>query len=173
MKKLLIVAVVALAFAGCKKKKTEVTTGSDMGSGSSMAGSSMAGSSMAGSSMAGSGSDMAGSGSSMAGSGSDSGSAGSGSAAAGSGSGAPDMASLPVDEEGKRNWDCKKACKLVFDCKSKSSADLHDAKGCEQDCTSLAKDKDGRYNRGAAMGAGFYTCANKAADCDALKKCDL
>ena len=94
-----MVVVAALAFTGCKKKKTEDTgtasgdvTASGADTGSSMAGSSMAGSSMAGSASGGTmaGSDRAGSasggtmaGSDMAGSASGGTMAGSGSAATG------------------------------------------------------------------------------------------
>ena len=171
-------ALCALCAMGCKKKPAEPpATGSGSGSGSAMAAGS--GSAMA----AGSGSAMAagsgsaadtGSGSAMA-AGSGSGSAmapdsgsGSGSAMAGSGSSA-DTAPA-ADPEGSRHWNCKKDCKLALKCKS--AADFHDLKECEQDCTSLAKDKDGRYARGSAESAAYYTCVDKASDCAGVKKCD-
>ncbi|MBV8757169.1 MAG: hypothetical protein JO257_07845, partial [Deltaproteobacteria bacterium] len=64
-----------------------------------------------------------------------------------------------VDPEGHRNWDCKAICKRAVDCKATSGMD---SKACVQDCDSLAKDKDGRYARGAGESARFYTCVAKA-----------
>ena len=173
-------ALCALCAIGCKKKAAETPAagaGSGSGSGSAMvAGSGSAESgSGSGSTEAGSGSAMAGSGSAMAGSGSaeaGSGSAmaGSGSAMAGSGSAGDTASTPPADPEGARHWSCKKDCKLALECKS--AADFHDLKECEQDCASLAKDKDGRYARGSAESAAYYTCIDKAGDCAGVKKCD-
>jgi hypothetical protein len=67
-----------------------------------------------------------------------------------------------VDPEGHRNWDCKAVCKRAIDCKAMT--DLKQS-ACEQDCTSLAKDKDGRYERGAGESARFYTCVAKSEKC--------
>ena len=93
-----------------------------------------------------------------------------GSAMAGSGSAADTGSAPPADPEGSRHWNCKKDCKLALKCKS--AAGFHDLKECEQDCTSLAKDKDGRYERGAAEGVPWYTCMDKVSDCAGVKKCD-
>ena len=167
----MVCALSLLVAVGCKKKPSEPApaAGSGSGSGSAVMGSGSAtteagsgsgsGSAMAGS---GSGSAMAGSGSAMAGSGSAEGSAGSGSAAA--------TEKPAVDPEGSRHWNCKKDCKLAVSCKS--AAGFHNAKECEQDCDHLAKDKDGRYERGSAMGPGYYTCIDKVTDCAGIKKCD-
>lgn len=73
-----------------------------------------------------------------------------------------------VDPEGHRNWDCKAICKRAVDCKATSGMD---SKTCEQDCTSLAKDKDGRYERGAGESARFYTCVAKATTCPDTLAC--
>ncbi|HSN29208.1 MAG TPA: hypothetical protein VLT45_23125 [Kofleriaceae bacterium] len=67
-----------------------------------------------------------------------------------------------VDPEGHRNWDCKAICKRAVDCKATSGMN---EKTCEQDCTNLAKDKDGRYERGAGESARFYTCVAKSEKC--------
>ncbi|MGE5183355.1 MAG: hypothetical protein ACM31C_14895 [Acidobacteriota bacterium] len=154
--------VCALCALGCKKKASEPAAGSgSAGSGSAMmagSGSAMAGSG-SGSAMAGSGSAMAGSGSAME---------GSGSAMAGSGSSAA-AEPAAADPEGKRNWSCPKTCKLALKCKS---ATFKNEKECDQDCTSLAKDKNDRYARGSIESAAFYTCIAKAKDCDGIKKCD-
>ena len=79
----------------------------------------------------------------------------------GVGSGGPDVATTTgsagmtdgtqVDPEGHRNWDCKKVCKQAIDCKAMT--DMKQA-ACEQDCTNLAKDKDGRYERAGAYALG-------------------
>ena len=174
------VCALCVVFAmGCKKKPsgTAPAAGSGSGPGSAMAGS---GSSMAGSDTAGSGSGsaMAGSGSAGAGSaGSDgsaaaagSGSADTGSGSAGAGSAAGSGSSAQAeDPEGKRHWNCKKACKLALHCKS--SAGYHNAKECDLDCANLAKDKDGRYARGSVESAAFYTCLDKATGCAAVTAC--
>jgi hypothetical protein len=73
-----------------------------------------------------------------------------------------------VDPEGSRHWDCKAICKRALGCKAK--IDLKE-KGCEQDCTNLAKDKDGRYARGAGESARFYTCVAKATECPDVLGC--
>jgi len=73
-----------------------------------------------------------------------------------------------VDPEGHRNWDCKAICKRAIDCKAMK--DMKQA-ACEQDCTSLAKDKDGRYERGAGESARFYTCVAKAVTCPDTLAC--
>ena len=161
---------------GCKKKQP--ATAPAAGSGSAMMGSGSAegsgsaamGSGSAdegsGSAMAGSGSAAEGSGSAMAGSGSAA--EGSGSAMAGSGSAAE--ATPPAeDPEGKRHWNCKKACKLAVSCKTTL---FKAAKECDQDCTHLEKDKGGKYARGSAESAAYYTCIAKAADCAAITTCD-
>jgi hypothetical protein len=93
---------------------------------------------------------------------------GSGSAAAGSGSAAAGSA---ADAGSARDWNCKHACKLAVDCKSKK-AQYHDVKECETDCTNLAKDTNGRYERGSVMGPSFYSCIDKATDCAGIKTCD-
>lgn len=73
-----------------------------------------------------------------------------------------------VDPEGHRNWDCKKVCKQAIDCKAMTDMKLA---ACEQDCTNLAKDKDGRYERGAGESARFYTCVAKADKCADVLAC--
>jgi len=73
-----------------------------------------------------------------------------------------------VDPEGHRNWDCKAVCKRAIDCKAMKDMN---ATTCEQDCTSLAKDKDGRYERGAGESARFYTCVAKADKCADVLAC--
>jgi hypothetical protein len=76
----------------------------------------------------------------------------------------------PEDPEGHRNWNCTRACKLAVDCKSQTQ--YENADRCEFDCTSMAHDQNGRFLRGALAGAAFYTCLDKASNCDGVKKCD-
>jgi hypothetical protein len=159
---LVVGAMCAVVAMGCKKKEPAPAAGSGsatvaIGSGS---GSAMMGSG-SDSAMTGSGSAMTGSGSAMTGSGS--GSAMSGSAAAGE-------TAPAADAEGARKWNCKKSCKLALQCKAAPA--FHNLKECEQDCTSLAKDHDGRYARGSAVSAAYYTCIDKVKDCAGIKKCD-
>jgi len=66
-------------------------------------------------------------------------------------------------------WNCEKACKLAVTCKSPA---FHSAKECNDDCTKLENDTDGRYARGSIEGTPYYTCVDKAKDCAAVKKCD-
>ena len=90
--------------------------------------------------------------------------AGSGSAtAAGSGSGS---GAAPAED---KNWDCKKLCKLAHKCKDK---DFHSEKECDDDCTKVMKDTTGKYTNASIQGVPFYSCANKATDCAAEKKCN-
>jgi hypothetical protein len=173
---LVVCALCAVVAFGCKKKDAEPAQGSGSaamaGSGSGSGSAAMAGSDSGSGSaaMAGSGSGsaaMAGSGSAaMAGSGSGS-AAGSG---AGSGSAATAAAMPPSDPEGARKWNCKKTCKRAVDCKA--GVKFTNLKECESDCTNLAKDKGGRYARGSAQSAAYYTCIDKTTACPGIKKCD-
>lgn len=150
MKNLLLVSLACAALvSACKKKSTDTAaTGSAMAEGSAMAAVPPPAPPPA------PGSDLA---------------AGS---AMGVGSGGSDIATTTgsagmtdgtqVDPEGHRNWNCKTICKRAIDCKATSGMN---EKTCEQDCTSLAKDKDGRYERGAGESARFYTCVAKSEKC--------
>jgi hypothetical protein len=161
-----------LALVGCKKKPADTPAA---GSAVVMAGSGSAAmaagsADMAGSAAMGSATDTGSAGSAaMAGSGSAAGSDTDTAAGSGSAADAEDVAP-PSDSEGKRNWNCKKTCKLAVSCKA--SVDYHDAKECENDCSLLSKDKDGRFARGSIAGAAYYTCIAKAKDCAGIKKCD-
>ena len=162
MKKLALVAVlVAAVVTGCKKKEDTAAAGS--GSAPAMAGSG-SGSAPA---MAGSGS---GSATAMAAGSGSAGSAGSAVAAAGSGSaaaaGSGSGSAAPPAEA--KNWDCKKLCAEAVKCKDK---DFKSEKECEDDCTKVMHDTTGKYTNGSIEGVPFYSCANTAKDCAALKKC--
>lgn len=169
MKPLLIISLVCAALVpGCKKKSTDTaettgsgsavvvppTTGSAATPPTDTTGSAAMGSAATGSAAAGS---------------ADTGSATAGSAAMGSAAtGSAAAPTAVADDEGHRNWDCKKLCKHAVGCKAQIELD---EKGCETDCSNLAKDKGGRYARGSGQGARFYTCASKADTCDAVTAC--
>ena len=161
MKKLLLVSLLCASLvSACKKKKADdaVATANAAGSGSAMvepAGSAA----VVPAPVPSPGSDMA-AGSMGVGSG--------GSAIATTTGSAGMTDGTQVDPEGHRNWDCKKVCKQAIDCKAMT--DMKQA-ACEQDCTNLAKDKDGRYERGAGESARFYTCVAKADKCADVLAC--
>ncbi len=165
MKNLLFVALSCAALLGaCKKKKSDDTTTAMAGSGSAM--------------VEPTGSNTAAPTPTPDTHGPVMGSAEGSAVTMGAGSGGSDVApttgsagatdGAQVDPEGHRNWDCKKICKQAHDCKA--MADMNE-KACEQDCTSLAKDKDGRYERGAGESARFYTCVAKAEKCADVLAC--
>lgn len=165
MKNLLLVSLLCAALVpACKKKKSDDTTVVTTGSGSAMV--EPTGSNTAAptptpdthgpvmGSAEGSATNMG------------EGSGGSAVATSTGSAGATDGAQ--VDPEGHRNWDCKKVCKQAIDCKAMT--DMKQA-ACEQDCTNLAKDKDGRYERGAGESARFYTCVAKSEKCADVLAC--
>ena len=143
MKNLLLVSLLCAALVPACKKKSADTTATGSGSAMVVEGSAMAPApAMAGSAE--------------------------GSAAMGSAGSAATVDGTVTDPEGSRHWNCKAICKRALDCKAK--IDMNE-KTCEQDCTNLAKDKDGRYARGAGESARFYTCVAKATDCPDVLGC--
>jgi hypothetical protein len=151
MNKLAVAVLCVAVVVGCKKKEDAApAAGSGSGSAPAMA----AGSGSAPAMAAGSGS----------GSSASAGSAGS-AVAAGSGSAGSGSAAAPVEA---KNWDCKKLCTEAVKCKDK---DFKSEKECETDCTKVMHDTTGKYTNGSIEGVPFYSCANTAKDCAALKKC--